>query len=128
MNQFFIGIILLLGLGGYFIYQENITLKANNMQLELAVKEQKEAMAALKENFEKQGKALQNQQRVNAQIEQEKAQYLAIFAKHNLNSLAVAKPGLIELRFNKASQAVFEGLEDDTQQIFELDTPVIPNN
>ena len=46
MNQFFIGIILLLGIGGYFIYQENITLKANNMQLELAVKEQQEAMAA----------------------------------------------------------------------------------
>ncbi|MDB4335403.1 hypothetical protein OAA05_01045 [bacterium] len=127
MNQFFIGIILLLGIGGYFIYQENITLKANNMQLELAVKEQQEAMAALKENFERQGKALQNQQRVNAEIEQEKAQYLAIFAKHNLNSLAVAKPGLIETRFNKASEAVFEGLEDDTQQIFELDTPVIPD-
>ncbi len=127
MNQFFIGIILLLGIGGYFLYQENVTLKANNMALEGAVQEQKLAMEAMKEAFEKQGKALQNQQRVNAQIEQEKAQYLAIFAKHNLNSLAVAKPGLIETRFNKASEAVFEGLEDDTQQIFELDTPVIPD-
>lgn len=127
MNQFLIGIVLLLGIGGYFLYQENVTLKANNIALEGAVEEQKQAMAALKENFERQGKALQNQQRVNAQIEQEKAQYLAIFAKHNLNSLAVAKPGLIEIRFNKASEAVFEGLEDDTQQIFELDTPVIPD-
>ena len=127
MNQFLIGIVLLLGIGGYFLYQENVTLKANNIALEGAVEEQKQAMAALKENFERQGKALQNQQRVNAQIEQEKAQYLAIFARHNLNSLAVAKPGLIELRFNKASEAVFEGLEDDTQQIFELDTPVIPD-
>jgi hypothetical protein len=34
---------------------------------------------------------------------------------------------MIETRFNKASEAVFEGLEDDTQQIFELDTPVIPD-
>lgn len=127
MNQFLIGIVLLLSIGGYFLYQENVTLKANNMVLEGAVEEQKQAMAALKENFERQGKALQNQQRVNAQIEQEKAQYLAIFARHNLNSLAVAKPGLIENRFNKASEAVFEGLEDDTQQIFELDTPVIPD-
>lgn len=127
MNQFLIGIVLLLGIGGYFLYQENVTLKANNIALEGAVEEQKQAMAALKENFERQGKALQNQQRVNAQIEQEKAQYLAIFARHNLNSLAVAKPGLIEIRFNKASEAVFEGLEDDTQQIFELDTPVIPD-
>jgi len=127
MNQFFIGIILLLGIGGYFLYQENVTLKANNMALEGAVQEQKLAMEAMKEAFEKQGQALQNMSRKNAQIEQEKAQYLAIFAKHNLNSLAVAKPGLIETRFNKASQAVFEGLEDDTQQIFELDTPVIPD-
>ena len=127
MNQFFIGIILLLGIGGYFLYQENVTLKANNMALEGAVQEQKLAMEAMKEAFERQGKALQNMSRKNAEIEQEKAQYLAIFAKHNLNSLAVAKPGLIELRFNKASQAVFEGLEDDTQQIFELDTPVIPD-
>ena len=127
MNQFFIGIILLLGIGGYFLYQENVTLKANNMALEGAVQEQKLAMEAMKESFEKQGKALQNMSRKNAEIEQEKVQYLAIFAKHNLNSLAVAKPGLIELRFNKASEAVFEGLEDDTQQIFELDTPVIPD-
>jgi hypothetical protein len=127
MNQFFIGIILLLGIGGYFLYQENVTLKANNIALEGAVEEQKAAMVALQENFERQGKALQNQQRVNAQIEQEKAEYLKIFAKHNLNSLAQAKPGMIETRFNKASEAVFEGLEDDTQQIFELDTPVIPD-
>ena len=30
MNQFLIGLILVLGVGGYFLYQENITLKANN--------------------------------------------------------------------------------------------------
>ena len=58
--------------------------------------------------------------RKNAEIEQEKAQYLAIYAKHNLNSLAVAKPGLIENRFNKASEAVFEGLEDDTKELYNL--------
>ena len=127
MNQFYIGIILLLSIGGYYLYQDNTTLRANNAIQEAAMKEQQEAMVALQENFEKQGKALQNMSRKNAQIEQEKAEYLKIFAKHNLNSLAQAKPGLIENRFNKASEAVFEGLEDDTQQIFELDTPVIPD-
>ncbi len=127
MNQFYIGIILLLSIGGYYLYQDNTTLRANNAIQEAAMKEQQEAMVALQENFEKQGKALQNMSRKNAQIEQEKAEYLKIFAKHNLNSLAQAKPGMIETRFNKASEAVFEGLEDDTQQIFELDTPVIPD-
>ena len=127
MNQFFIGIIIVLGLSTYYFYSDNVTLKANNIQLVSAVEEQKAAMEALKENFEKQGKALQNMSRKNAQIEAEKAQYLQISAKHNLDSLATAKPGLIELRINKATDAVFEGIEDDTQKIFELDTPVIPD-
>ena len=41
MNQLFIGIIVVLGMGGYFLYQENITLTANNIKLESAVEEQK---------------------------------------------------------------------------------------
>ena len=81
----------------------------------------------MKADFELQGQALQNQQRVNAQIEAEKQQYLQIFARHNLDSLAVAKPGMIESRINKASDAVFEGIEDDTKAIFELDVPNIPD-
>ena len=127
MNQILIGIILVLGIGGYFIYQENVTLKANNLALEGAVEEQKQAFEIMKAGFELQGQALQNQQRVNAQIEAEKQQYLQIFARHNLDSLAVAKPGMIESRINKASDAVFEGIEDDTKAIFELDVPNIPD-
>ncbi len=127
MNQFFIGIILILGFGGYWLYNENVTLKANNIQLESAVAEQQATIVAIKENFEKQGKALQQQQRINAQIEKEKQEYLAIFARHNLDALAQAKPGLIESRVNKATDAVFEGIENDTKEIFDLDVPVIPD-
>lgn len=127
MNQILIGIILILGFGGYWLYNENVTLKANNIQLESAVEEQKATIVAIQENFEKQGKALQQQQRVNAQIEKEKQEYLAIFARHNLDALAQAKPGLIESRVNKATDAVFEGIENDTKEIFDLDVPVIPD-
>jgi len=124
MNQLFIGIILVLGLGGYWLYQENQTLAANNLALEGAVQEQKAAMAAMKESFEKQGKALLNMSRVNAEIEAEKAEYLAIFARHNLDNLALKKPGMIELRFNNASEAVMEGLEDDTEKLNALSNPI----
>ena len=127
MNQILIGIVLILGLGGYFLYQENVTLKANNVALEGAIEEQRQAFEIMKANFEKQSQALGNLQRVNAQIEAEKQQYLAIFARHNLDSLAVAKPGMIESRINKATDAVFEGIEDDTKAIFELDVPNIPD-
>ena len=123
MQQLFIGIILILGIGSYFLYQENITLKENNFKLETAVETQKETMAVMKEQYEIQGQALQNMSRVNAEIEAEKAEYLAKFARHNLDMLALKKPGLIENRFNNASEAVMEGLEDDTEKLYNLDNP-----
>mgnify|MGYP001185791971 FL=1 len=123
MQQILIGIILILGLGGYWLYNENQTLSANNMKLEAAVIEQQAAMEALRESYEKQGKALMNMSRKNAEIEAEKAEYLAIFARHNLDMLAIKKPGLIENRFNDASQLVMEGIEDDTKELFNLTNP-----
>ena len=96
---------------------------ANNQKLEYAVEEQKAAMTALKENFEKQGKALLNMSRKNAEIEAEKSEYLAIFARHNLDMLALKKPGLITNRFNNGSQKVMEGMENDTEELYKLTVP-----
>ena len=123
MQQVLIGIILILGLGGYWLYNENHTLSMNNMKLESALEEQTAAFEAMKESYEKQGKALMNMSRRNAEIEAEKAEYLAIFARHNLDMLAIKKPGLIENRFNDASEKVMEGLEDDTEKLFNIDNP-----
>ena len=126
MNQFFIAIILVLGLGGYYLYNENITLKDNNAKLEYAVEEQKAAMTAMKESYERQGKALLSMSRANAEIEKEKAEYLSIFSRHNLDVLALKKPGMIELRFNNASEGVMEGLEDDTKKLYIISTNNTP--
>ena len=127
MQQFFIAIILVLGLGGWWLYSENQTLKENNVKLEAAVKEQAEAMEALRESYEKQGKSLMNMSRRNAEIEAEKAEYLAIFSRHNLDMLALKKPGLIENRMNKASEKVMEGLENDTEELYKLTDPSTDN-
>ena len=51
MNQVFIGIIIVLGLGSYWLYSENTTLKANNAALEGAVEEQKLAMESIQKDF-----------------------------------------------------------------------------
>ena len=120
MQQFFIAIILVLGLSSWWLYNENQTLTANNQKLEYAVEEQKATMVAIKESYEKQGKALLNMSRQNAEIEKEKAEYLSIFARHNLDVLALKKPGMIELRFNNASEQVMEGLEDDTEKLYNI--------
>lgn len=121
MYQFLFAIIIALGLGGYWLYGENQTLAANNIKLEYAVEEQKAAFTSMKESYELQGKSLQNMQRANAQIEAEKDRYLEIFRRHNLDKLALAKPGLIETRVNKATQAVFEEIENDSKNIAGLD-------
>ena len=123
MNQLTMGLLVALGLVTFFLYNQNQTLTQNNIKLEAAVEQQEEALAAMKEQYEKQGKALQNMSRKNAEIEAEKAEYLAIFARHNLDMLAIKKPGLIENRFNGASEKVMEGLEDDTQALYNLTNP-----
>ena len=123
MNQFFIGLLLVLGLGCWWLYSENQTLKANNIKLEYAVEEQKQTINTIKEQYEKQGAALMNMTKENALIEQEKAEYLEIFSRHNLDVLALKKPGMIELRMNNASEKVMEGIEDDTEKLFNIDNP-----
>ena len=42
------GIILVLGLGGFFLYNQNITLKNENTALNFAVEEQKKTIEAIK--------------------------------------------------------------------------------
>ena len=123
MYQILIGIILILGGGSYWLYNENQTLTSNNIKLESAIAEQTAALETMRESYQKQGQALQNMSRVNAEIEAEKAEYLAIFARHNLDNLALKKPGMIELRFNNASEAVMEGIEDDTKKLNGLSNP-----
>ena len=128
MNQFTIGLVVALGLLTFYLYNQNETLKENNTKLEYAIEEQQKAMTALKESYEKQGKSLMQMSRRNAEIEQEKAEYLAIFSRHNLDLLALNKPGMIELRFNNASEAVMEGLEDDTEELYKLTVPESSDN
>lgn len=122
MYQFFLAIILLLGGSSYWLYNENQTLTANNIKLDQALEDQREAFTRMVAEYEKQGKELNNLARANAQIEAEKDQYLAIFRKHNLDKLALMKPGLIESRVNNATKEVFEVLENDSKAISDLNS------
>ena len=121
MNQLFIGIIVAMGLGGYFLYQQNESLKAENQAYELRNQEQVATIEAQQESFAKQSSALNNMTARNAEIEGEMARYLDIFRRHNLNKLALAKPGLIETRVNNGTKAVFDSIESDSKELDSLD-------
>ena len=123
MQQVLIGILLILGLGCFWLYSENETLKQNNIKLETSIVQQEEAIAVMKESYENQGRALNQLASKNAQIEAEMNGYLDIFRRHNLNKLAIAKPGMIELRANEQTAAVFESIENDSKELDSLDDP-----
>lgn len=127
MYQIFFVIILALGGACGWMYQQNQILEANNTilkgnvtKLENAVEEQKAAMTAMKEAFEQQAAALNNMQQRNAEINAEKDRYMAIFQRHNLDKLALMKPGLIANRMNKGTKRVFEEIENDSKNIAAL--------
>jgi len=124
MNQLLIGIIIVMGGLGYFIYIENENLKAENAAYVLRDSEQDAAIAQLQGDLELQGEGLKEMQARNAEIQGEMNRYLDIFKRHNLTNLARAKPGLIEPRANKATKEVFNGIEEDSRNIDNLDNDI----
>ena len=121
MNQLLIGIILVMGFLGYGLYIENQNLQAENSAYELRDAEQDAAINQLQGDLELQGAGLQEMTKRNAEIQGEMNRYLDIFKRHNLTKLAAAKPGLIEPRVNKATKEVFNGIEEDSRNIDNLD-------
>ena len=128
MNQLFIGIIIAMSLGGYFLYQQNESLKIENLAFQVRDQEQTATIKAQQESFERQSSALNNMTARNAEIEGEMNRYLDIFKRHNLNKLAIAKPGLIEKRVNDGTKKVFETIEEDSKALDNLDDPTTTNN
>ena len=58
MNQLLVGIIIVLSLGSYYLYNQNQVLTANNVALETAVATQEEAISTMKNDFALQTKAV----------------------------------------------------------------------
>ena len=128
MNQLFIGIIIAMALGGYFLYQQNESLKIENLAFQVRDQDQTATIKAQQESFERQSSALNNMTARNAEIEGEMNRYLDIFKRHNLNKLAIAKPGLIEKRVNDGTKKVFETIEEDSKSLDNLDDPTTTDN
>ena len=114
ISKVLIGVILVMGLGTWFLYDQNQRLVELNKAFEIRNAEQIATIAAQQEQFQKQTKALTELSSKNQQIEADMNRYLDIFRRHNLTKLAAAKPGLIEPRMNKATKEVFDGIENDS--------------
>ena len=121
MSKVLIGIILVMGLTTYLLWNENSKLSSLNQAFELRDAEQKMAIESLQNDFATQTEGLLAIQLRNQEIEQDMSRYLDIFKRHNLTRLAAAKPGLIEPRVNKGTKDVFDSIEEDSRSIDSLD-------
>ena len=121
MSKILIGVILVMGITGYFLWSENSRLSALNQAFELRDQEQKLAIESLQNDFKLQTEGLLEIQSKNQAIEVEMTRYLDIFKRHNLTKLAAAKPSLLEPRVNKGTKNVFDSIEEDSRSIDDLD-------
>lgn len=117
MSKILIGIIIVMGLGGYILWNQNQELNKLNLAYEVKFDEQERTIQAIQQNLESTAKNLQNLQVQNQQYETQMSEYLDIFRRHNVAKLASAKPGLMETRFNNATKEVFDAIENDSNRI-----------
>ena len=128
MSKILLGVIGAMTVSGYAYYYLSVApLKVQNQKLieentafQVAMQEQAETLRRIEENLEKTKESLNKLTKQNQRYEQEQAEYLDIFRRHNLAQLASAKPGLVEKRVNKGTQEVFDAIEADSQRISNL--------
>jgi uncharacterized protein HemX len=99
----------------------NRTLKENNNVLQEAVENNATKVAELEAHREEQQAQVTELSSKMAGLQKEKNNFLRVFKDHNLTRLARAKPGLIETRVNKKTEAVFRQIEEDSKEIENAD-------
>lgn len=112
-------------------------LVTENSALTVAKKTQDNTIATLEQETKKQQVSIHELTTKSQQYEKERDAAQAIFDGHNFTLLARAKPELIERRINSATQKVFNKIESDSTELWDLlDTnyevspppPSSPNN
>ena len=121
MNQFLIGIIIILGLGGYWLYQENTTLKENNVKLEGAIATQEEAIATLQNDFSLQTEQLQSMTVKSQAAQRELNRYTQFIQNYELTAKILADPVEMERKINNGTKHAFEGIEELSDTVDNLD-------
>ena len=121
MNQFLIGIILVLGLGSYWLYQENVTLKANNLALEGAVATQQEALETMQNDFTLQTQQL-NEMTVKSQAAQrELNRYSEFIRNYELSAKIIGDPVEMQRKINNGTKHIMEDIEALSVIVDDLD-------
>jgi hypothetical protein len=121
MNQLLIGIIIILGLGSYYLYQQNQVLTANNMQLEGAIATQEEAIASMKEDFTLQTEQLQVMTQKSQAAQRELNRYTQFIQNYQLTAKILENPEEMQRKINNGTKHIMEDIEKLSDTIDNLD-------
>ena len=121
MNQLLIGIILVLGLGSYYLYTENQTLAQNNLALEGAVATQEEAIASLQNDFALQTQSLQSMTVKSQAAQRELNRYTQFIQNYELAAKTLADPVEMERKINNGTKHIMEEIEKLSDTVDNLD-------
>mgnify|MGYP003137371053 FL=1 len=121
MQQILIGIILILGLSSYWLYNENVTLKANNVALEGAIATQEEAIKSLQNDFELQTTQM-NELSIKSQAAQrELNRYTQFLQNYELSAKILADPVEMQRKINNGTKHIMEDIEKLSDTVDTLD-------
>ena len=121
MNQFLIGMLVLLGLACWWLYGENQTLTTNNMLLEGAVATQKEAIESLQQDFTLQTDALQAQTVASQAAQRELNRYSNFIKNYKLAAKILEDPVEMQRKIHNGTKHIFEDIEKLTDTVDNLD-------
>ena len=121
MNQFLIGIIIVLGLGGYWLYQENVTLKANNLALEGAVATQQEALETMTNDFKLQTQQLNDMTKKSQAAQRELNRYSEFIRNYELSAKIMGDPVEMQRKINNGTKHIMEDIEKLSVVVDDLD-------
>ena len=121
MNQFLIGIIIVLGLGGYWLYNENVTLKANNLALEGAVATQQEALDTMTNDFKLQTTQLNEMTIKSQNAQRELNRYSEFIRNYELTAKIIGDPVDMQRKINNGTKHIMEDIEKLSVVVDDLD-------
>jgi len=99
-------------------------LNQHNVALQTAAATNEATIKSLEANARQQAQAMVGLTERNNELNAERDSYLRIFKDHDFTKLARARPGMIELRANRATAEVFRSVEADSKELDTADTQV----
>jgi len=121
MQQFLLGLLLVLGGLSYYLWNENGVLKENNAKLEIAIQTQEEAIATLQSDF-----ALQSTQLNEMTVKSQKAQrelnrYSEFIRNYELSAKIMGDPVEMQRKINNGTKHIMEDIEKLSSIVDDLD-------